>query len=199
MMLAGGVMILSFVLGGAVDPEAPPPPSEPEVARLSERWYGWQLVLADVSCLAIGHELQPSPGAVAATVGLVMAAPVIHFANGDWKLGIASVAVRGALMAAAIHYGANWSWTSSSVKDPCGPGFVETCEDAFHDQDRTRQLGLLAVILAGAAAIVVDDAVLSVQKEHGDSTPGAARSGHTIAPTMAPTAGGLAMGLVGVF
>ena len=208
MMIAGGVVLLSLALGGVVDGEAPaapaplpPGPARPYVeahaAHLdsaepapAREWYGWQLVAADAACIAIGHEWQNRPAAVSATAGMVMAAPLLHLANGDWKLAIGSAAVRGALMAAAIHLGGNWSWSFSTVKDPCGS---EVCEDAFHAQETERQLTLLAVTLAGAAAIVVDDAVLS---ERARPT---SKSGRAFAPTIAPTTGGLSMGLVGIF
>src|SRR5690348_15200921 len=67
-----------------------PPPREPagqpslsaQVAAISRRWYGWQLILSDAAFYALGTLTQHGPATVVASAGLTFGAPALHFANG---------------------------------------------------------------------------------------------------------------------
>jgi hypothetical protein len=89
----------------------------PQLSAASEppkkRWYGWQLVISDLTFVTIGSLARRGQGATIATAGLIAGAPLLHVANGDWKIAIGSVFVRGALVSLAGALGNTWAWRDS--------------------------------------------------------------------------------------
>jgi hypothetical protein len=169
----------------------------PQLSAASEppkkRWYGWQLVISDLTFVTIGSLARRGQGATIATAGLIAGAPLLHVANGDWKIAIGSVFVRGALVSLAGALGNTWAWRDSPP--PCD-SVPEVCDgdvlsDAAHGLEKLLGLALLGTFIA------IDDGVLT---RTGDgSTPAPPVRSHAFAPTLSPTSGGLAMGLVGTF
>jgi hypothetical protein len=167
-------------------------PPESELTRLTKRWYGWQLVLADLPLVVLGRSALTGAGAQVATAGLLTIAPILHFAHGDWRRGIASAVARGLLVATASHYGINWD--TSAQPSTCPPPDSEFCEDNLK-----QPLGPIWFGLASIGFLVLDDTLLSVRGDLLTPAPTPPASGRAFMPTLAPISGGLAMGLVGVF
>ncbi len=214
-MIAGGVMLLSFVLGGAVDadnpaPEPTPPATvrshrdaelaqPPAVARepsVLQRWYGWQLLLTDLASLTLGFEGKTGVPAVGATIGFTLAAPALHFAHGNRIRAGVSLLVRASVLGIAAAYGASWNADKSS-----------SCHDDSCKQTLDDVLPGVLAVLGGAAFVVIDDTALSLtdppatpaSQSDPSSTARRAGSRFAFAPTLAPTSGGVSMGLLGIF
>jgi hypothetical protein len=160
----------------------------------ARRWYGWQLVASDLTFVTIGSLARRGQGATVATAGLALGAPLLHVANGDWKAAIGSAIMRGTLIAIAWRLGGTWAWRDSTP--PC-TGVPELCDDGNVIGDAESGLAKLFGLALLGTFIAIDDGIFS---RTGDSSAAVApvRS-HNFAPTLAPTSGGLAMGLVGTF
>jgi hypothetical protein len=208
MMLAGGVMLLSLALGGAVDgaepstpPPLPPPPARSYRSAESERpapsvealeppraWYGWQLLVADAASFTLGVAGKTGATTVGATLGFTLAAPALHFAHGDHVTAGVSLLVRASMVGVVAA-------TVASVDPSCHDDLCKKTLDDVMPQ--------LLFLACGAAFVIVDDTVLS--RADAPVRPGteeqARRSGSSLAlaPTLAPTSGGMSMGLAGRF
>jgi hypothetical protein len=177
------------VLTGPTPRPSPSPAPESDWARLARRWYGWQLALSDAAFLTLGHFSPQGAGTRAASIGLVAVPPLLHFAHGDWKYGVTSAFMRGAVLLTAIHYGITWA-----ARKRCTSPVAEVCDDEFNIGDLLKGV---ALSFAGAGVVALDDVVLSIKGDAVRPTPVA--TGPSFTPTLSPTTGGLAMGLMGVF
>jgi hypothetical protein len=206
-MIASGLPVLLVFVSSAIEPmpsvpkangpEAMPAVPSPEVAPPPvRRWYGWQLAISDVTFLTVGNLSKHGRGALVATGGLALGAPILHFVHGDWKIGIASTLVRAAAIAAVASAGGTWAWHESPP--PC-QGSPEVCDQTFGqvaDEAGTnlfKAVGLLAV----GGLFFLDDTIGSFVGPW--PTPSARAPKPIAAPTVNPTPGGLALGLVGTF
>ncbi|MEP6655491.1 MAG: hypothetical protein ABJA82_19150 [Myxococcales bacterium] len=181
-------------------PEAPQPapsvPAAPPTA-LETRWYGWQLLLADVASIyVLANSDIPTAGRVGGFGSLVLTAPVLHVVNHNMNGAIASLAVRGGVTLLAF-------LITRSEPEPCPQGDPVCPAGQIGGQvgDAFLALGLL---LGGVIFAVVDDTVLAkVSVPSTSSRPAPASSGSSpiagLAPFIAPTAGGLSCGLGGAF
>ena len=157
------------------------------VQDVNHRWYGWQLALSDVTFLVVGSVSKGGSGGFAAVLGLVLGAPALHFANGDAPMGLASLAVRGALIGGLAAAGASWKPAPACNDD--------TCKQQIGD--------VVPAVLATIGAmvfIVVDDTVLSRRSESADAPVASASIAKPmLAPAVAPSRGGATLTLLGTF
>jgi hypothetical protein len=207
MMLAGGVMLLSLALGGAVDGEEPstppplPPPARSYRSAESERpapsaealeppraSYAWQLLLVDAASLTLAVAGKTEATTVGATLGFTLGAPALHFAHGNRVTAGVSLLVRASMV---------------GVVAATVAGLDPSCHDDLCKKTLDDVMPQLLFLACGAAFVIVDDTVLS--RADAPVRPGtqeqARRSGSSLAlaPTLAPTSGGMSMGLAGRF
>lgn len=156
----------------------PPPVIYVESSGTEERWYGWQLLLADLGSYAL--IMVKSPPAVGIGIGgLVLGAPVLHAANHNYGTAVASFAVRGgvALLVAAL----------LSDPPPCPMGDTGCSVDRLGGE--LIGLGLAAGLLVGGMVFaIVDDTALAHVKVPRKLPAG-------LSPIVAPRAGGVSLGL----
>jgi hypothetical protein len=206
-MIASGLRVLLVVVSSAIEPmppipnatapEAMPAGPSPELAPPPvRRWYGWQLAISDVTFLTVGTLSKHGRGALVATGGLALGAPILHFVHGDWKIGIGSTLVRAAAIAAVASAGGTWAWHESpppcqGSREVCDPTFSQVTDEA--GTNLLKAVGLLAV----GGLFMLDDTIGSFE---GPWPPPSVRAPKpSAAPTVNPTPGGLALGLVGTF
>ena len=173
---------------------AGPSRAPPVTAGAEKRWYGWQLLISDATFLTLGFLSREGPGAVSASVGLTLGAPVLHFANGNRVVGgFASLGLRLSLLSIATALGATWRVGSAAPP----------CHDDACKKDPGEALLPLVGVAAGLLFLALDDLVLARISQSVDQggPPVSARPvrGRMIAPMLAPTPGGAAMALVGTF
>jgi len=135
---------------------APPPDASADDSDEQENWYGWQTLAVDGTSLALAIGGGASElGAVAGlgVTGLIVGAPIVHFAHGRVGTGFASAGLRvglpivGALIGVAAedcHDGRDW----------CGLGGAA-----------------VGVLVGGVAAIALDAAVLAREDVKRDPSP----------------------------
>jgi len=208
MAIAGAVMLVSLTLAGAEcgDPASPPQPMPAPApghgnashgrapGTASPSWYGWQLLLADAASLTLaiaGNSVATTAGAAA---GFTLGAPALHFAHGDRVTAGVSAIARASMVGAIANIAAN--------SDPdCHD---DRCKRTL--QDDASEVMFLAL---GAVFVLVDDTLLSFATAGpafataGPAGPGAepTRGAPSFAftPAVAPTVGGISMGLAGRF
>jgi len=206
-MIASGLPVFLVVVSTAIEPmpsvpnatapEAMPAVPSPELAPPRvRRWYGWQLAISDVTFLTVGTLSKHGRGALVATGGLALGAPILHFVHGDWKIGIASTLVRAAAIAAVASAGGTWAWHESPPPCQAGP---EVCDQTLGQSLDEAGTNLLKAVgfLAVGGLFVLDDTIGSFEGPWPPPSPRAPKP--SAAPTVNPTPGGLALGLVGTF
>lgn len=172
-------------LGSFANYPPPPPPRVIYVESDTEvRWYGWQLLLADLGSLVLIMDMKGSVGAGVGVGGLVLGAPALHFINHNYGTGVASLAVRGgvALMVASL---ANGTQRACPMNDSgCG---VE------HFGDEILAAGVaFGLLLGGVVYMIVDDTALARV-----TVP--RRRAVELSPIVAPQAEGVSLGVGGSF
>ncbi|HEX2660403.1 MAG TPA: hypothetical protein VHU40_19115 [Polyangia bacterium] len=186
-------------------PEWQLPQSEPVAAAPaigSNRWYGWQLLLADVSFIALlklGAEADSSAAVTAGAMGLTLGAPVLHGLNGNLRMGATSFAVRGMVTLGA-------AGLLSGTRSTCAPSDT-ACELGHAGVSLGSAFMAVGLILGGVVFAAVEDVGLSTTTALPVWQRPASPPSFTVAPTLAPTvtqgAGatftGVAGGLVGTF
>jgi hypothetical protein len=204
-MFTSSALLVLSVVGNAVGPEVPgqraPEPSAfsdfsatrsptAHAGPVVRRWYGWQLLLSDITFMTLAvATVQSGPGLVASTLGLTLGAPALHFANGNRVGGLTSLGVRVGTFGLAIALAVATSNGASCHDDRC----KQTLDDLRPS---------IVLLSAGLIFIAIDDIALARVAAGDAESPGtsARRLGRrTWGPTFAPTRGGAAMALVGTF
>ena len=173
---------------------APPMPEASLEGSAPRRWYGWELMLSDAAFLTLASRYGRSgPALLGGVVGITLATPLLHVANGNGRAGMRSIAVRSATwLAAAVALIAEMAIAPS----PC---HSDSCSGSFAAEAALP----VAILLAGAVFVLVDDTALATVSTTPDPRQRVALSRSfapaRFVPTLSPTAGGATMGLGGVF
>jgi hypothetical protein len=152
----------------------PPPPAE---APPRTRWYGWQIMLSDVSCFVLAGALHGEGGELA-SLGLLFGPAVIHLQHGRTGTALTSVILRGAMPA------------GGAIAGLLIGAYIDGRSD---DPDSNYGLAGLAfgMIGGGLSALVIDYTILSA----ADPEPRPS----SLAWGLAPRSGGLVLSLGGSF
>jgi hypothetical protein len=154
----------------------------PEVAAAAAprtRWYGWQLLVSDivfVGVIADAKDTKVTESAIG-FAGLALGAPILHLANGNRRMGLASLLVRS--LASGVVFAAVQSARDSGASDGAGSTY-----------ERTLILGVLGVAatLGGLIYVLIDDCALArVPVRAGDgSAPGGGPAARAPARSVVP-------------
>lgn len=158
------------VVGAPYVAEAVAPAREPE-----RRWYGWQIIIADVASTTVLFTLVDKIQGYA-FLPYVVLAPSVHIANGNPLTSLASVGVRFGIPVVGLLIGAAFAGGCTGSSEEClaGPAY-----------------GMLAGMVG---AMAVDASVLAY-----DEPPRRKHKASTFVPTMAVDRRGARVGLVGSF
>jgi hypothetical protein len=180
--------------GADLGPAAAPAAAATEPPR--QRWYGWQLLLSDIVFIGVIADAKDTKVTESAIgfAGLSLGAPILHFANGNPRVGFTSLLLR--TLASGITFAA-----VRVVSEPV------PSDRTSSDYGNTLVVGLLgiAATLGGLTYILIDDCALArvPVRTSGDSAPGAGHASRgrelSVVPTLfaGPRAGGV--GLVALF
>jgi hypothetical protein len=119
-----GILLAQTASAASAPPGAQPekPAATPRAAAPQEHWYGWQILVSDLSSLLVGGVTQAPIGAL----GYLVAPPMIHVFHGQGMLALASVGLRIGLplAGAAVAIGGTHSCSSDDGIGPCGVGWI---------------------------------------------------------------------------
>jgi hypothetical protein len=163
----------------ADDDSAPPTPTTAttgttRVTTFETRWYGWQTLAVDAGSLGAGFALgsvqgQGNTAAVLALGGYAFGGPIVHLAHGraDAALGDFALRAGGLLGGGAIGYG-----VGVATFNGCPPNSF-LCSRDFAGIAGAIGGGLLG----GAAAVILDAAVLGRERVRTDEVAAPAPRG----------------------
>lgn len=149
--------------------------SEVHASAAPRRWYGWQIIIADVTSSVVLVTLVHKAEGYTLLPYLVLA-PSVHVANGNPVTALASVGLRVGMPIVGLLIGAAFAGGCNGSSEEClvGPAY--------------------GMLIGMVGAMVVDASVLAYDEPRHER-----RKASTLAPTVAVDGRGARIGLAGSF